>query len=243
MESLNLVEVFSSVQGEGKYVGCRQIFVRLAGCNLACDFCDTASSRLITETAQVELSADTRGVIIVANPVAVTDLSGWINGLLKSPHHSVSFTGGEPLCQAEALAKLLPTIDGQIFLETNGTLPDKLVMILPYIDIISMDIKLPSATGQEVWKEHREFLELASSLDTFVKIVLTDRTDEVEFQRAIELVASVDRNIPVILQPVSPMGVAAAIGAAKLVKFQAAALEALKDVRIIPQTHKVIGLR
>ena len=41
----NLIEIFSSVQGEGKYVGCRQIFIRSAECNLNCAYCDTNFKR------------------------------------------------------------------------------------------------------------------------------------------------------------------------------------------------------
>ncbi|MDX9694125.1 MAG: 7-carboxy-7-deazaguanine synthase QueE, partial [Methanothermobacter sp.] len=40
-----IMEVFSSIQGEGLLVGCRQIFIRFAGCNLNCKYCDTPESR------------------------------------------------------------------------------------------------------------------------------------------------------------------------------------------------------
>ena len=40
----NLIEIFSSVQGEGRYVGCRQLFVRFEGCNLQCRYCDTENA-------------------------------------------------------------------------------------------------------------------------------------------------------------------------------------------------------
>ena len=56
----NLIEIFSSIQGEGKYVGCRQIFVRFEGCNLACRYCDTENAPGAHPTCQIETHAGSR---------------------------------------------------------------------------------------------------------------------------------------------------------------------------------------
>jgi len=48
----NLSEIFSSIQGEGPYIGCKQIFIRFSDCNLDCDYCDTDFN--LKETASKE---------------------------------------------------------------------------------------------------------------------------------------------------------------------------------------------
>ena len=239
--SIEIVEVFSSIQGEGKYVGYRQVFVRLAGCNLACEYCDTAMSRYSQPTGQEEITAGQRDFRTMDNPLSVEELAGFINQLLVVPHHSVSITGGEPLCQAAAVAQLAPLLKGRVYLETNGTLPDELALVLPHIHIVSMDIKLPSVTGGGHWDDHKRFLEIAKARDVFVKIVLSDETGDSEFEQAIQLVAGVDKTIPVILQPVSPNDQVRGITPERVISFQARALEWLADVRVIPQTHKQMG--
>lgn len=236
-----VVELFSSIQGEGKYVGCRQVFVRLAGCNLACDYCDTPASRQATSAGWVEKTAGRRDFVAIENPAPVEEVAGYINRLLASPHHSVSFTGGEPLCQAGAVAALAAMIDGRVYLETNGTLPQALDAVLPRVAIISMDIKLPSSAGRAHWDVHQRFLRLAAARDVFVKVVVTAATEAAEFHEAMDLVAAVDRRIPVILQPVTPVPGVAAIDPAKVLVLQAHALTMLDDVRVIPQTHKLMG--
>jgi organic radical activating enzyme len=241
MSIIDVAEVFSSIQGEGKYVGYRQLFVRLAGCNLACDYCDTPGSREKTAAARIEKFAGSREFSAVDNPLQVAELSRLINDLLDSPHHSVSFTGGEPLLQAEALAELLPQVNGLIYLETNGVLPDKLAAVLDAIDIISMDIKLPSVTGREYWREHREFLKLATSSGVFVKLVLTGQTTDAEFRQALAVVSDVDAGIPVVLQPVTPVANVGGIAPESVLRLQEMALNVLTDVRVIPQTHKFMG--
>lgn len=237
-----IVEIFSSIQGEGKYVGCRQLFVRLAGCNLACAYCDTPESRKYTEIAKIEKTAGKRDFMVVPNPITVKDLSEYINGLLQQfPHHSVSFTGGEPLCQAEALANLLPRISGEIYLETNGTLFAELSQMKDLVDIISMDIKLPSATGQVLWQEHAQFLRVAADKEIFIKVVLSKDSAQEEFFKVLSLIADINAKILLILQPVTPVNGCVSVSPEEMLEYQEAALRVLKDVRVIPQTHKFIG--
>ncbi len=238
---MEIVEIFSSIQGEGRYVGYRQVFVRLAGCNLACDYCDTSASRAAAATGRVEATPGGRDFFTVANPMPVAALAGHVNSLLRAPHHSVSLTGGEPLCQAAALAELAPKLAGRRYLETNGTMPDELAVVLPHIDIVSMDIKLPSISGREWWDEHARFIRIAAASELYVKMVLTAATGDAEFRRALKLVAAVDRRIPVVLQPVTPVNNVVGIAPEAVLRLLAAALEVVDDVRVIPQTHKMMG--
>ena len=238
---IDVAEIFSSIQGEGKYIGYRQVFVRLAGCNLACEYCDTPSSRQPVKMASVETSPGGRVFIEIENPLTASKLASLINSLLASPHHSVSFTGGEPLCQANGLVELLPLISARRYLETNGTLVDELEKVLQHINIVSMDIKLPSTCGKEYWQEHGRFLRVAANLDVFVKIVLTSVTRDDEFKQAIDLIAAVDTAIPLILQPVTPVNSITNIAPDEVLRRQAEALQKLKDVRVIPQTHKYMN--
>lgn len=240
-ETINIVEVFSSIQGEGQCVGYRQVFVRLGGCNLTCDFCDTPVSRQFVKLGQIEMNAGKRDFKTIENPISAIELASYINKLLVLPHHSVSFTGGEPLCQVEAIKALVPLITGRVFLETNGTLVTELSAVLPYIDMISMDIKLPSTCGQELWKEHEKFLQLANTRTVFVKVVVTDKTSDTEFKQAIQLIARVNPEIPLIIQPVTPINDCKGVGPERVLAMQEQALTLLTDVRVIPQTHKFIG--
>ena len=240
-ETINVVEVFSSIQGEGQFVGYRQVFVRLAGCNLECDYCDTPESRVVVGQGQIEHTAGKRDFHTITNPLSILSLAKYINNLLVLPHHSVSLTGGEPLCQATIIALLAPLINGPIYLETNGTLPAELSMVLPYIDMISMDIKLPSVTGQDLWQLHEKFLRLANTRAVFVKVVVTKKTSTEEFQQAIDLIATVNLAIPLIIQPVTPIRDCEGVTPDQVLLWQEQALTKLRDVRVIPQTHKLMG--
>lgn len=157
------------------------------------------------------------------------------------PTHSVSFTGGEPLLHwqfVRDVAAAVKSFGVKIFLETNGTLCAELDKILDVVDIISMDIKLE----QNRLSLHEKFLRTAYGKDLYVKIVVTGGTTLEEFLSAVEMVANVDENIPLILQPVTPVGKICAASTEKVLLFQAAALCKIKSVRVIPQTHKLINV-
>lgn len=234
----NLIEIFSSVQGEGKYLGYRQIFVRLAGCNLNCAYCDTNFK--LTDFCSVENK-------FIKNPVEVSKVVEIIKNLsAEVPIHSVSFTGGEPLLHYKFIgevARQLKNFGLKIFLETNGILVNELAKIIDYVDIVSMDIKLPSVAQENFFDYHKKFLQVAALKDCYVKIVISAETADDEFDAAINLIAETAPEVMLILQPVTPVGKIKAADAEKILNLQARALKILKDVRVIPQTHKLIAVR
>jgi 7-carboxy-7-deazaguanine synthase len=251
MFEAQLSEVFSSFQGEGPYVGERQIFVRLAGCNLACQYCDSPQALVLAPTYKVETVPGSRKFEARQNPVSVETAVGLLVGLEGKPagvHHSISLTGGEPLLQVDFLKEFIPELKKKmklpIYLETNGVLPDRLSEVIEEIDIIAMDMKLPSATGQSAyWKEHLKFLEIAYLKEVFVKVVVTQGTSVSEIAEAASLIAQVDEKIPLVIQPVSPHGpVKHRPTAEELFAFHTVAKRKLKSVRVITQMHKVAGI-
>ncbi len=233
ISAARIIEVFSSIQGEGVYVGQPHLFVRFWDCNLACRYCDTDYRGPYREYTQDELLDEVRGLLEK-----------------EGPHHAVSLTGGEPLLWWRFLQEWLPRLKAlgqKIYLETNGTLPAALAELLPWIDIVAMDIKPPSATlDRPEWGNHEQFIRLAHSAgkDLFVKIVVTKQTADEEVRRACALVAAVDRNIPVVLQPVTPWrDVKETTEPSQVDRWRLQACGGLADVRVIPQVHRLLGVR
>jgi organic radical activating enzyme len=246
-DSANLAEVFSSIQGEGVHIGRRQIFVRFIGCNLSCDYCDTHQFDSVTE-CQLEAVPGRGHFLTMPNPVRlsqVTDLiSQWQSGW-PGVHHSISLTGGEPLLQVDLLREWLGDLKGilPVHLETNGVLYSALSRVVHDIDFISMDIKLPSSTGEDPqWDHHREFLAVAAATGLSVKTVVNSTTQHWEIIRAAELTAAVSSTIPFIIQPETAADLSLKIRPSELIELQELAAGILRDVRIIPQTHRFIGL-
>jgi len=166
-----ITEVFDSVQGEGLYLGEKQLFVRFFGCNLKCRFCDTRLDRFIEYEPQ-ELLEELK--------------------LYEDDYHSVSFTGGEPLLQVDFLRDVLALTSQhghKNYLETNGTLVGELEKVIDYLDIVAMDFKLPSSTDMGMlWGMHRKFLKVASKKEVFLKVVICQSTTEEDLIEALWLI-------------------------------------------------------
>ncbi len=241
-----IIEVFSSIQGEGLLVGCRQIFVRMAGCNLLCNYCDTPFQP--QAQCRVEDAPGSGEFRNLPNPVPLETLYNVLyrwRELLPGVHHSISLTGGEPLCQAEILGEWLPVMREllPLHLETNGTLADALAPLLPHLDHIAMDFKLASLTGEPTpWEAHRAFLELARERNCQVKIVVGEETLASEIETAARLLQDVAPAVPLILQAVTRHGLTGVSGQI-LLGFQTLAARIHPLTRVIPQTHRFLGVQ
>ncbi len=240
-----LIEIFSSMQGEGVLIGCRQVFVRFAECNLACDYCDTPYQP--GPTCQIESEPGSGQFTSHDNPVNLSEITRLISHwqhLSNNVHHSVVLTGGEPLLHAEVLQTWLPEVLGilPIFLETNGTLPSELEKIRHLVDWVSMDIKGSAVTGvSPPWTDHADFLALAGDRLCQVKLVVDAGTTDSELLEAASLVKRYAPEVPFILQP-RTLSSGPALSGSALLELQALAASEHRDVRIIPQIHPWLGV-
>lgn len=220
-----ITEIFHSLQGEGIYLGDPTTFVRFAGCNLDCSYCDTPQAK-----------DDGKGIEMDPSEVLAK-----INAITQSGQF-VSFTGGEPLLQAEFISAIVPALKEQkyrTYLETNGTLPRELASLIPGIDMVSMDIKPPSACGKDIWDVQKAFLETAKT-KVFVKMVICDNTVSAEVEQTARMIADVDKKIILVLQPAEGKS---APDMQAVRRYQGLAGQFLTHVSIIRQMHKIWQIR
>ena len=156
---MHLIEIYKSVQGESSFAGRPCIFVRLAGCNLRCSWCDSE----YTFTGGYKLSEDE----IVAEIAKL------------GPVKLIEFTGGEPLLQERELVQLMERLlrDGyELMIETSGERP---VENVPKAVHKIIDVKCPGSGEAGRFR----MTNLASLTDRDeVKFVITNR-DDYEYAR------------------------------------------------------------
>lgn len=150
-QTLQVQHVFRTLQGEGPYAGWPAVFIRLGGCNLACDFCDT----------EFESFA----------PVALDSLLDQVKKLAGQTHKLVVITGGEPLRQPIApLCERLIGAGFKVQIETNGTLYRELPEAVEWICS-------PKNTGKGYFALRPDVLERITALKFIVSAHHADYRD------------------------------------------------------------------
>ncbi len=222
MDTAKISEIFKSYQGEGLWQGKEQAFVRFFGCNLACQFCDTRPTSYKVMNLDQALNV--------------------LSGLGK--FHSVAITGGEPLLQVDFLKSFCSKLKEKkkiIFLETNGVLYQNLKEIISWVDMISLDFKLPSSTGLRLyWSQHEKFIQIAQKTNLFVKIVIGRNLIFKDLDKAIELIKGVNFGLTLVLQPENPYEKEIE---GKLLQARERCLRQSICATIIPQLHKKMGIK
>jgi len=219
-----IAEIFESVQGEGLYLGEKQIFVRFFNCNLSCVYCDTKPDRFM-EYEPEELFKEIK--------------------LYRDKYHSVSFTGGEPLLYKDFLKEVMKRTSKEgyrHYLETNGTLFFELEEVINHVDIVAMDLKFPSSSGMgNLWNMHRKFLKIAVKKEVFLKAIICQSTSEDDLREALSLIKGVSQSSVLVLQPNSYEN--QFVLSEKLARFKEIANQQGVITCVIPQIHKIAGLR
>ena len=150
--TLNITEIFYSLQGEAKEVGIPTVFVRLTGCPLRCNYCDTAYAF--------------KG----NNPLSIQHI---LDEIAQYNTQYVCVTGGEPMAQSNCLKLLDALIDNdyKVSMETSGSID--IAPVNTKVSIV-MDIKTPSSTEEH--QNRYENLSILKNKDQ-LKFVIASRSD------------------------------------------------------------------
>jgi len=222
---LKVAEIFESIDGEvngWSGPGEWSTFIRLAGCNLNCTFCDTPCARdgqTFTEMTIGEILHDVKDA------------------------NKITLTGGEPLHQEniEDLIRVLISNCLRVTLETNGSYPIR-EFHSPEEEIegpdlrIIMDYKLPSS-GQEEFMRTDQLTYLCRY--DVLKFVIADQKD---FERALQILKEFPTNAYIAFSPAYPTGLLTPKDLVDLIRTEKATGKVPKNVNINLQTHKLIGV-
>lgn len=236
--TIQLSEIFTSIEGEGILFGTKTLFVRMAGCHLKCRWCDTSYALPMYS----------------GNSYSIDYVKKLIADHLQPFTYKVNFTGGEPLIQHKAvieLAKFVREKGLTTYLESACYDSDRFAKLLPYIDICKVEFKM--SDSEVVDMNHYDNLlqneirclmaSVSNRKMTYIKIVVTDSTDTKEFA---VLVGNIFQHVSredihgFVIQPSDGIDKPTT---ERLLRFYDIVCSHYREVRIIPQLHKQMGAR
>ena len=236
--TIQLSEIFTSIEGEGILFGTKTLFVRMAGCHLKCRWCDTSYALPMYS----------------GNTYSIDYVKKLIVDHLQPFTYKVNFTGGEPLVQHEAVIELARFVREKgltTYLESACYDSDRFAKLLPYIDVCKVEFKMRDS--EVVDMDHYDNLlqneikclrtSVSNRKITYIKIVVTNSTDTKEF--AI-LVGNIFQHVSTedidgfVIQPSDGIDKPTT---ERLLRFYDIVCSRYREVRIIPQLHKQMGAR
>ncbi|HBF12165.1 MAG TPA: hypothetical protein DDW49_02040 [Deltaproteobacteria bacterium] len=239
MSNARIIEIFSSIQGEGLWVGKPQVFVRFHGCKLHCTYCDTPLTHHKIKESRIEFPPYSKNFEKHPLEWGAEELSTQI-ARFEIP--SLALTGGEPLEQIDFIEPWLNQLNGkyEILLETSGVEVEALKKVISKIDMVSLDIKLPSSSGERpLWETHEKFLAVAKERPHYAKVVFDEKMTEEEKQNLIKILQK-NPGLIMIFQPVSPLQKRDMKSCLDIFSFFSNRFP--KQARLLPQMHKFLAV-
>ena len=232
-------EIFTSIEGEGIFVGKKTMFIRLSGCHLKCRWCDTKYALPLDSGTDYQID----------------EIKDLIIKELRPFTYKVNFTGGEPLLQTEAVIELADFIKKQTnlktYMESSCFDSELFSKVLPYIDICKIEFKTDDSNAVEdeeydnLLLNEIRCLELAveSNKATYIKIVVTNSTNLESFKNLVYKISKRIKPSDILGFIIQPSFGIDQPTVNKLLDTYDIVEPMFPEVRIIPQLHKEIGAR
>lgn len=232
-------EIFTSIEGEGIFVGKKTLFIRFSGCYLKCRWCDTKYALPLDSGTDYQID----------------EIKDLIIKELRPFTYKVNFTGGEPLLQTEAVIELADFIKKhtnlKTYMESSCFDSELFSKVLPYIDICKVEFKTDDSKVVEdeeydnLISNEIKCLELAveSNKATYIKIVVTNSTNLESFKNLVYNISKKIKPSDILGFIIQPSFGVDQPTVNKLLDTYDIVQPMFPEVRIIPQLHKEIGAR